>query len=182
MVDGSVSSALTDLKARWGWFVAVGILMLVLGVIALGNLLLATVASVYFVGALMVAGAAVHLVHAVQVKGWSERLYWGVSGLLYFLAGLLAFSNPLLASAVLTLFMAAALVVSGGMRLWIGLRLRGHRGWGWIVAGGAVSALAGLVIMAGWPVNSLWVLGLFLAFDLVMQGWSLVAFGLMMRN
>jgi uncharacterized membrane protein HdeD (DUF308 family) len=45
-----------------------------------------------------------------------------------------------------------------------------------------VTALAGVVFLLGWPVNSLWLLGLFLAFDLAMQGWALIAFGLALRK
>jgi uncharacterized membrane protein HdeD (DUF308 family) len=56
------------------------------------------------------------------------------------------------------------------------------KGWGWIVAGGVITALAGFVVALGWPVNSLWVLGLFLAVDLLVQGWTLIAFGLGIRN
>ncbi|QRM54627.1 HdeD family acid-resistance protein [Sinorhizobium sp. BG8] len=172
----------SEIRAKWGWFVALGILLLVFGIIALGNLLVATVASVYVVGMLMIVGAIIHLVHAFQVKGWSDMAYWALSGLLYLAAGILAFVNPILTSAVLTLLMAAALLVSGIFRIWIGIRSRELRGWGWIVASGIVSGLAGLIIMAGWPVNSLWVLGLFLAFDLLMQGWSMIAFGIMAKS
>ena len=46
----------------------------------------------------------------------------------------------------------------------------------------AWTALAGIVFLIGWPVNSLWLLGLFLAFDLAMQGWSLIFFGLALRR
>ena len=55
--------------------------------------------------------------------------------------------------------------------------LRPIKGWGWIALGGLVTLLAGLVIMAGWPVNSLWILCLFLAIDITMQGLALIAFG-----
>ena len=61
-------------------------------------------------------------------------------------------------------------------------RVRPESGWGWLMAGGIVTALAGVVFILGWPVNSLWLLGLFLAFDLAMQGWSLIAFGLALKR
>ncbi|MCY1305571.1 hypothetical protein D9M70_553850 [compost metagenome] len=48
--------------------------------------------------------------------------------------------------------------------------------------GGLVTLAAGLIIAAGWPVNSLWILGLFLAVDLVMQGLSLIAFGVLAKG
>ena len=46
---------------------------------------------------------------------------------------------------------------------------------------GVLTVLAGIVIAVGWPVNSVWVLGMFLAIDLMFQGWSYIAFGLALR-
>jgi uncharacterized membrane protein HdeD (DUF308 family) len=170
------------LQSKWGWFVALGVLLLVCGVIALGNLLLATVVSVYYVGMLMLLGGIVYLVHAFQMRGWDHILFWVLSGLLYVIAGIFAFINPILTSAALTLFLAVALVIAGIFRLWVGLRAKPMKGWGWIVASGVITALAGFVIALGWPVNSLWVLGLFLAVDLIVQGWTMIAFGFGLRS
>ncbi|MEZ2132570.1 MULTISPECIES: HdeD family acid-resistance protein [unclassified Sinorhizobium] len=171
-----------SLQSKWIWFVVLGVLLLLCGGIAFGNLLLATVASVYYVGILMLFGGIMYLVHAFQVKGWDNILFWALSGVLYTLAGVFAFVNPILASAALTLFLAVALVIAGVFRVWVGNRLKPTKGWGWIVIGGVVTALAGFVIALGWPVNSLWVLGIFLAVDLVIQGWTLIAFGLGIRS
>lgn len=169
------------MRSKWGWFVALGIVLLILGGIAFGNLFAATVVSVYYVGVLMLFGGIIHLVHAFQVRRWEHVLFWSLSGLLYAVAGVCTFANPLLASAALTLFLAIALVIAGTFRVWVGRKLKPMRGWGWIVIGGVVTALAGFAVVLGWPVNSLWVLGLFLAVDLIFQGWTLLAFGLGLR-
>lgn len=171
-----------QVRGKWGWFLALGILMLIFGIFAFLNLFLATVASVFYIGAMMVVGGAFQFVHAFQVKGWSEAVFWGASGLLYTLAGMLAFWNPALTAAILTLFMAIALLVAGAVRTWIGIRMRPTRGSGWVIFGGVVTMLAGLIIAIGWPVNSLWLLGLFLAVDLTMQGWAMIAVALAARR
>jgi uncharacterized membrane protein HdeD (DUF308 family) len=173
---------ISRLHERWGWFLGLGLLLIVFGVIAFANLFAATVASVFYIGMLMLIGGIAHLVHAFQVKGWEHALYWGLSGLLYTLAGLLAFWNPALTAVVLTLLMAMALVVAGIFRIWIGIRLRPQRGARWIVLGGIVTAVAGLIIALGWPVNSLLILGIFLAADLVMQGSAMLALALAARS
>ncbi|MGQ3031882.1 MAG: HdeD family acid-resistance protein, partial [Ferrovibrionaceae bacterium] len=151
-----LAAGLNAIRAKWGWFVGLGVALLVLGFVAAIHLVAATVVSVYYVGAIMLVGGIVQLIHAFRVTGWSEGLYWGLGGALYAAAGAIAFFNPLLASAVLTLILAASLVVSGLFRVWGGIKARPHDGWGWIVTGGVVTLLAGLVIAAGWPVNSLW--------------------------
>ncbi|WP_117190645.1 HdeD family acid-resistance protein [Rhizobium terrae] len=181
MAFGLDTPSASTLRNKWGWFLALGILLLVFGFVALANLFVATVASVFYIGMMMLVGGIAYLVHAFQVRGWDHILYWALSGLLYTVAGLLAFWNPALTAAILTFFMAVALLVAGLFRIWIGFRMRPMRGSGWVVAGGVITALAGLIIAIGWPVNSLWILGLFLGIDLMMQGWALIALALAAR-
>ena len=178
----SLGANVGQVRSKWGWFVALGVAMLIFGGIAFGNLMIATVASVYWVGAMMLVAGIAELIHAFGVKTWGRFFYWLLSGVLYALAGIFAFINPLLASAVLTLLLACALFASGVLRTWVGLSHRPESGWGWIVAAGVITALAGVVIALRWPMNSLWVLGLFLAIDLIFQGWSLIALGLALRR
>lgn len=177
----SLGAALPEARSKWGWFVALGVGLLIFGGIAMANMFVATVASVFYVGAMMLVGGIIEIVHAFGVKTWSRFFYWLLSGLLYAVAGLLAFYNPLLAAGVLTLLFAAALIVAGLFRIWVGFSARPEKGWGWIVAGGVVTLITGLIVAAGWPVNSLWVLGLLLSIDLIFQGWSFIAFGLALK-
>ncbi|WP_064710995.1 HdeD family acid-resistance protein [Rhizobium bangladeshense] len=182
MADIFDETPAAQLQSKWIWFVGLGVLLFICGLIALGNLMLATVVSVYYVGMLMLFGGVIYLVHAFQVRGWDHVLFWALSGLLYVLAGISAFVNPILTSAALTLFLSLALVIAGVFRTWVGRKMKPAKGWGWIVASGVITALAGFVIALGWPVNSLWVLGLFLAVDLILQGWTMIAFGLGIRS
>lgn len=174
--------AIAELRAKWGWFVGLGILMLIAGAIAMGNLVLATVVSVYYVGALMLVGGIFQIVHSFGVKDWSRFLWWLLSGLLYAAAGVVAFENPILASSVLTLLLAATLFGAGILRVWVGLQHRSEPHWGWVVAAGAITALTGLILAIGWPVNSLFILGLILAFDLIFQGASLLMLGFALKR
>lgn len=178
MTFGLDTPSVATVRDKWGWFLALGVLLLILGFLALANLLVATVASVFYIGMMMLVGGIAYLVHAFQVKGWDHILFWAASGILYTIAGLLAFWNPALTAAIVTFFIAMALIVAGIFRLWIGLKMRPMRGSGWFIFGGVITGLAGLVIAFGWPVNSLWILGLFLAIDLTIQGWALIALAL----
>jgi uncharacterized membrane protein HdeD (DUF308 family) len=116
------------------------------------------------------------------VQTWGRFFLWLASGLLYALAGIFAFYNPILASAVLTFLLAISLVASGVLRAWVGYQNWDQKGSGWIVTAGIITILAGIVIAIGWPVNSLQILGLFLAVDLIFQGWSFIAFGLALKK
>lgn len=181
-IRDTLQEHLGELRSKWGWFVALGIVLLIVGVIALGNLLAATVASVYLVGIMMLIAGIFEIVHAFSVKTWGGFFLWLLGGLLYAAAGIVAFINPLLTSAVLTLLLAAALIASGLLRAWIGYKHWSHNGSGWIITAAVITVLCGVVIAIGWPVNSVWVLGMFLAIDMIFQGWTCVALGLALKS
>jgi len=175
---------LPDLGAladKWGWFLAIGLLLLVLGLLAAAYVLSATVASVLYVGVLMIVGGIGHLAHAWRVRAWGGFLLWTLIGLVYVGAGALAIADPLAAAAGLTLLLGAFLIAVGALRLWIWLQNRSRPGWQWIALSGAITLLVGILIAAGWPDNSLWILGLLLAVDLLFQGWALMLIGLALR-
>lgn len=172
---------LAEVRARWGWFIALGIVLLVLGVIAMANLLLSTVASILIISVMMIVGGIAHIVEAFGVRRWGRFFLWLLCGIAYVAAGIMAFTDPILASAVLTLVLAVFLAAAGALRIVAALGARPETGWGWLLAGGIVTLITGIIIALGWPGNSLWVLGLFLAIDLLFQGWSDIAFGLALR-
>ena len=174
--------ALAEARARWGWFLLLGIIFVILGAIAVSNLLYATIVTVYYVGLLMIVAGIAQIVQSLRIKTWGGFFLWLLSGLLYAGAGIIAFANPLLASAILTLLLALLTIASGLMRLWLGFQAQSEHGWGWIIASGIVTTLAGLIFVLGWPVNSLWLLGLVLSIDLVFQGLTLIGLSLRLRT
>jgi len=179
--DPRLAEAYGMLRGKWGWFVAMGILLLVLGLLAGAYALAATVASVLFVGILMIVGGIGHLAHAWRIKAWRGFLLWTLIGLVYILAGALAIHDPLAAAAGLTLLLGAFLIAVGALRLWVWFQNRAQSGWQWIALSGVITLLIGLLIAAGWPANSLWILGLLLSLDLLFQGWALMLLGLALR-
>ena len=181
-IDTSLRDQIGEARSKWGWFVALGVLLLLFGLFAFYNVLAATLASVLVVGTMMLIAGIAEIVHAFYVRTWSHFFWLLLSGILYAVAGFFAFRNPLLASAVLTLLLAISLIASGALRVVFALGQKAKKSWGWVLVGGIVTILAGLVIAIGWPVNSLWILGLFLAVDLTFQGWALIATGFALRR
>src|SRR5437762_13456953 len=88
---------LAPLRAKWGWILALGIVYLVVGIIALGNVLMATAASVLVVGVMMVIAGAAEVINAFQIKTWGKFLILVLLGMLYVIGGVVAVQNPLLA-------------------------------------------------------------------------------------
>ena len=171
------------LRAKWGWIVALGVVYVLAGFIALGSIVMATVASVLIVGIMMIIAGVAELINAFQIKSWGKFILWLLLGALYIVAGFLTFENPLLAAAFLTLFLGISLIVSGIMRVVLAFSMQQTMPWIWVLLSGIITILLGLIIVAHWPVSSLYILGLFLGIDLVIAGvgWIGIGFGLKRR-
>ena len=84
------TTALAPLRAKWGWIVALGVVYLVAGLIALGSVVAATAASVLVVGAMMFIAGVFEVINAFQVKTWGRFIVWLLLGVLYIVAGFVA--------------------------------------------------------------------------------------------
>jgi uncharacterized membrane protein HdeD (DUF308 family) len=171
-----------DIHRRWGWFVALGILMIIAGIIALVSVFMATVVAVTWVGAMMVVSGIFEVIHGFQMKSWSRFFLWIVIGALYVVAGFIAFMNPILASTVLTLLLGFGLIFAGVLRIFLAMQMRAGSTWGWIAFSGVITLILGLIIVLHWPVSSLYTLGIFLGVDLVIVGASWLSVGLGFRR
>jgi uncharacterized membrane protein HdeD (DUF308 family) len=175
-----IGTDVAPLRAKWGWIVALGVVYLVAGFIALGSVAMATVASVLVVGVMMIIAGVAELISAFQIKSWGKFLFWALLGVLYIVAGFVTFQNPLLAAALLTLLLGASLVASGVVRIFLAFNMKREMPWILVAFSGLITLLLGLLILAHWPVSSVYVLGLFLGIDLIMAGagWIGLGFGL----
>jgi uncharacterized membrane protein HdeD (DUF308 family) len=176
------TAGIAPLRAKSGWIVALGIVYVIAGLIALGSVVFATVVTVFVVGIMMLISGFAEVINAFQIKSWGKFLLCLLLGLLYIVAGFLTFDNPLLAAAILTLFLGCALLASGVMRIVLGFSMQHGMPWVGVVFSGVITLLLGLIIVVHWPVSSLYILGLFLAIDLIIAGASWIALGLGLRT
>ena len=169
---------LAPLRAKWGWIVALGVVYVAAGFIALGSIVMATVASVFIVGIMMIIAGAAELINAFQIKTWGKFLVWALLGVLYIVAGFVTFENPLFAAVLLTLILGASLVASGVVRLFLAFNMKRETPWIWVALSAVITLLLGVLILARWPVNSVYILGLFLGIDLIRAGAGWIGLGL----
>lgn len=173
---------LGSLQRHWGWMLALGVLMLVFGVIGLYASVALTIVSVLLFGALLVAGGIAQAIQAFRASGWkSVALHVGIA-LLYIVGGGIALYDPVAASLSLTIFIAAMLLVAGIFRAAMAFQMRPIGGWGWVLFGGIMSFLLGLLIFAQWPVSGFFAIGLFVAIELIVDGWSCILFALAAKS
>jgi uncharacterized membrane protein HdeD (DUF308 family) len=170
------------LRAKSGWIIALGVVYVIAGFVALGSVMVATIASVFVVGIMMIIAGVAEVINAFQIKTWGKFLLWALLGVLYIIAGFVTFENPLLAAVVLTLVLGASLVASGVMRIVLAFSMKQETPWIWVALSGVITLLLGLLILVHWPVSSVYVLGLFLGIDLVMAGASWIGIGAGLRR
>lgn len=172
---------LQELKRKWGWFVALGGLLVVLGSLAMGSALLTTLATVVLIGSLMLVAGVAQMLSAFSVKAWGGFFVDLLSGVLYAVTGFLVMMHPGAASLTLTLLIALMLIFSGIFRIVLAVMVRFPH-WVWILLHGVITLALGISIWNKWPADSLWVIGLFVGIDLIFNGWSLVMLGFAARN
>jgi uncharacterized membrane protein HdeD (DUF308 family) len=170
------------LSRNWGWLLALGILMIILGVVAMAAPVVATIAIQVMLGWLLVISGIAEGIHAFMVKEWRGFLLELLSAVLYLGVGLMLLVDPLKGAVALTLILAVFLLVEGIFKIITALRVREHRGWGWLLASGIVSVVLGAMIWAQWPASGLWVIGLLVGIQLLFTGWSLVMLALVARG
>ena len=174
-------SGFEELRRSWGWYVGLGILLIVLGFLSIGYAVTATVASVIVFGWLMVIGGVFEAGHAFWRRRWSGFFVDLAIGILYAVVGAMLIVNPLAGAATLTLLIAMFLFISGIFRIVASLTNRFHN-WGWLLLDGIVNVILGVMIWRQWPVSGLWVIGLFVGIEMLFNGWSMLMLGTLVHN
>jgi uncharacterized membrane protein HdeD (DUF308 family) len=154
----------------WGWLLALGIVQIIAGSIAIAVPAVASLAAVAVFGAVLLVTAAWELMHAFQIRAWPRSAWHALSGLLYAIGGLLVVLYPLGGALTLAVVIAIVLIADGALRVAFGTIVRPAAGWGWFIAGGFGSIFVGVILLIGWPVTALWVTGLLLGVNLIYTG------------
>ena len=162
--------------------IGMGILFIVLGMIGIAGQTLFSFVTVNVLGAFLIFGGAIQFAHALQSKGWKSVSIQVILAILYVAAGIYTWAFPIPALEAITLWLAAIFFVTGFLRLISAFQHRHFREWFWLVLSSAISILMGILIMNGYPESSLWLPGLLIAIELLLQGWSLLFLGLAARS
>ena len=113
---------MAELKRNWGWFLGLGIALLVLGTIALGASVATTIVSVWLFGWLLIIGGVLEAVHAFwREKGWGGFFIDLLTGILYVVVGFMIVANPAETAVTLTLLIALFLMFGGIFRIVVAL-------------------------------------------------------------
>ncbi|WP_336081843.1 HdeD family acid-resistance protein [Thalassospira sp. CH_XMU1448-2] len=150
----------------------VGVIMLILGVLAVAFPLATTIAFKTIIGWLFIIGALGHFYGAWNADTPTRRSVDVIQGIIFgVIGGWLAFF-PLAGIVTLTVLLAIAFILQGLLEIVMASRLSQFPGWKWMLFSGGVAILAGVLIFAELPSSASWAIGLLLGINLLSSGFS----------
>jgi len=173
------SPFLEEIKKNSGLTIATGVIVLLMGLLAMGSPFIAGLSIAMVVGILFIIGGIGQLAFAFQT---GRRIFNIILGVLTVVVGIYMVMNPAAALASLTIFLAAYLIVSGIFEALMAFQIKPANGWGWSLFSGIISVLLGGMIWNQFPLSGAWAIGILLGVKLFFSGWTLLMFGLLARG
>ena len=174
---GLYGFSMADFQKNRGWFLALGILLIISGTLAIIYDVAATLLSVLFFGWLLIIMGGIEAIQSFWQPKWGGFFLHLMVGLLGVAVGYHLVSAPAAGALVLTLVMAIYFMVIGVFRVVTAIAMR-FPNWGWVLFSGLVTFVLGVMIKSQWPMSGLWIIGLFIGIDMIFSGWSYVMLSL----
>jgi uncharacterized membrane protein HdeD (DUF308 family) len=181
MTTLTTSPRATGHRGRWKWFLALGVVLLVLGTAAVGGATVLELTNLLVFGPLLLTSSAMQLMTAFVGEKGSERLLHYVAAALEAFLGFFVMARPVEDLGGLIALIAILFLMIGLARLGRALAAR-SRGRAWAVMTGVVALLLGVSVWIGWPGNGPWFVGLCIAADFLCHGVSWSALALAQRR
>lgn len=165
-------------ERKRGWSIVLGLLLVVIGLIAIAFPLASSVAVEAIVAASLLIAGLGQAAHALANRNAEGSIIALIVGAAWLLAGAILLTHPLGGIAVLTLVTAAAFVAEGIARVFYALRMTSDGGWGWILTGGTVAIIVGFLLWIQFPLSAAWALGALTGVNIFFSGMMVIMLGL----
>jgi uncharacterized membrane protein HdeD (DUF308 family) len=179
--QGAVANALHE---HWKLYLAEGIVLVLLGIIAILVPPIATLAVTIVLGWLFLISGVVGLVTSFWMRHAPGFLWSLISAILGIAVGFILLASPLSGAFSLTLVLIAFFIIEGVVSIMFALdhkrELTGR--WGWMLASGFVDLVLAVIIFAGLPGTAAWAIGLLVGINMIFGGSALIAMALHARN
>ena len=171
------NQAIRNLQESFGWKIAVGVLIIILGIMAIiARPLFAALAIERLLGWIFVVGGIVQLIHSFQTYRAGPFFLRLVLSILYAIAGgLLLQHQPVLEGDLfLHLLVGILFLIDGIIRVILAFQLKPASNWRWVLASGIVTLMLGIFISSQWPSTAFWVIALLVGIGLFVNGLSTI--------
>jgi uncharacterized membrane protein HdeD (DUF308 family) len=159
-----------------------GVLLIVLGMAAVGSPFLAAVAVNVAIAWLIVLAGAVHVILAFRAHGAGSMIWKLLVGVAYVCFGVYLILHPVLAVASLTLVLASLFLIEGVLDIVLFVKMRSVGGSTWVLLDGIITLLLGLMIYMQWPSSSAWAIGTLVGVSMIISGVTRVMMSLAVRR
>jgi uncharacterized membrane protein HdeD (DUF308 family) len=159
---------------KWGWFLALGIVLVIVGFAAIAFPFLSTVAAKIMLGWLFLIGGVMMVIHAFSAQAWQGFVWSLLIGILYVVAGGYLAFFPLTGLLTLAILLVILFLAEGLFEVIMALRVRPHEGWGFLLLSGIAALAVGVIIALDLPGSATWALGLLVGINLLFSGWSYI--------
>jgi uncharacterized membrane protein HdeD (DUF308 family) len=159
-----------------------GVLLIVLGMAAVGSPFLAAVAVNVAIAWLIVLAGAVHVILAFRAHGAGSMIWKLLVGVAYVCFGVYLILHPVLAVASLTLVLASLFLIEGVLDIVLFVKMRSVGGSTWVLLDGIITLLLGLMIYMQWPSSSAWAIGTLVGVIMIISGVTRVMMSLAVRK
>ena len=181
-VEPPTAAMLDGTKKNASFAVMSGVVLIIMGTLALLSPLVAGLSITIFVGVLLTIGGIVRCILAFDAGAFGRRILTFVGGILMTIAGLYMMSQPVAGLASITLILVAYLVVAGLLEVVAAFQIRPAEGWGWELFNGIVTLLLGLMLWRQFPLSGAWAVGILFGIKMIFNGWALVFIGRMAKR
>jgi uncharacterized membrane protein HdeD (DUF308 family) len=168
-------ASLEQVRKSWGWFLAFGILLTVLGAVCVVKSQTATTFSILALGWVLAISGVLWLVNSVWAFSWHGFFLYLLNAIIRGVTGYLLIRHPDAGAAGVTMLLASLFIV-GGLFRGVGAGVIQFPRWGWTVFAGLVSVVLGVYLLATWPTASTYFIGLAIGIDLIFDGAALTGF------
>jgi uncharacterized membrane protein HdeD (DUF308 family) len=181
MTQPTSSSQVSDHRGRWKWFLALGVVLLLLGIAGVSVSGALELTSLLVFGPLLLTASGMQLLTSFFLVKRQERLLGYAAAAVELLFGFAIMLHPIHRVVGLLAVVAIFLIVGGLARL-ARVLAEQSRARAWIIMTGAIALLLGISVWIGAPVDKLWFVGLCIAVDFICHGVSWLGFALVERK
>jgi uncharacterized membrane protein HdeD (DUF308 family) len=171
-----------SLHSRWGWFLALGIVLTLGGALAVALPAVSTFAASVVLGVVLTLAGVVKMVQSLQVKEWSGFIWQELTGAVEVVGGILIYFSPLKGALAITLLIALVFLVQGILQIALAAVVRKQDGWYWFAVSGLVALAASAALALKLPYTSIYTPGTIAGISLLVAGGAYVAIALTMRR
>jgi len=171
-------------QTHWVLFLVQGVIMMVLGVLAIIWPQISTLAVDFYVGWMFLLSGLVGLVTMFLAPNVEAFLWSLLTAALSLFVGVLLLWHPVEGAVSLTLVLIAFFIVEGIVQIAAAIK---HReafpdSWGWMVMSGIVDLVLAVVLISGWPGTASWALGLIVGVNLITSGLAITMVAIASRH